>query len=166
MGARISFFAVEAGDDDDAFVAGLGVPATLLRALREDVAFRFVEIAREPPGEAPDATHTARYEVLREDGDVDGAGGTVFVEPFEVRSGGDEGFLAGWERVHDLHAAQPGYLGSRLYRGAGPTDFGFVAVARWSSPLLFARAAKRPEIHEAAAALPFASHPALYQVIG
>jgi hypothetical protein len=39
-----------------------------------------------------------------------------------------------------------------------------VNIARWSSPLMFSQAIERPEFREAAGALPFPSHPALYQV--
>ena len=48
----------------------------------------------------------------------------------------------------------------------GESDFRFVNLARWSSPLMFARATQRPEFREAAAALRFPAHPALYSVVG
>ena len=77
----------------------------------------------------------------------------------------DERFVTGWHRARDLLANQPGYLGTRLHRSLGPADFRFVNIARWSSPLAFAKAVEQPAFQEAAAAMPFASHPALYQVI-
>lgn len=62
-------------------------------------------------------------------------------------------------------SAQQGYLATRLHRSSGPADFRFVNVASWSSPLMFVRAVQQPEFQETAAAMPFPSHPALYQVI-
>jgi hypothetical protein len=56
-------------------------------------------------------------------------------------------------------AQQQGYHGTRLHRSLTPADFRFVNIARWSSPLMFARAL---EFTDAAAAMPFPSHPALY----
>jgi hypothetical protein len=64
--------------------------------------------------------------------------------------------------VRALLAARQGYLGARLYRSDGPTGFRFVAVVRWSSPLMYARALQQPEIADAAAALPFPFQSALY----
>jgi heme-degrading monooxygenase HmoA len=89
-------------------------------------------------------------------------GGVVLVEPFEVPDGADEPFLDAWERLRAARAQQRGYLGSRLYRRAGSAELRFVDVTRWSSPLMFARALKLPAVEEAVAAMPFASHPALY----
>jgi hypothetical protein len=45
------------------------------------------------------------------------------------------------------------------------SDFRFVDLARWSSPLMFARATQRPEFRDAGAHLPYAAHPALYSVV-
>ena len=73
--------------------------------------------------------------------------------------------LAGWDRARELLARQRGYLGARLHRSIGPADFRFVDIARWSSPLMFARALKLPDVHDAVRAMPFRSHPALYQVM-
>ena len=55
--------------------------------------------------------------------------------------------------MRELLAPRQGYLGSRLHRGAAG-GFRFVAVVRWSSPLMHARALREPEIAEAVAALP------------
>src|SRR4051812_11238513 len=104
--------------------------AVLYRALREDVNFRFVEIAR-----TRSSDRAGVYEVLHEDGAPDGAGGVVLINPFEVPETADEHFLSGWDAARRVLAAQPGYLGTRLHRSAGPSDFRFVNLARWSSPL-------------------------------
>jgi hypothetical protein len=103
--------------------------ATVYRALREDVAFRFVTIA---PGDA--------YEVVHADGDPDGAGGVVLVEPYEVPPVEDERFVTAWREAHAALATRRGYLGGRLYRGLGPAEPRWVEIARWSSPLMVARA--------------------------
>ena len=88
-----------------------------------------------------------------------------WVHAFEVPAESDAPFLAGWHQARELLAAQPGYLGTRLHRSLGPADFRFVNTARWSSPLAFSKAVGQVEFQEAASALPFASHPALYEVI-
>jgi len=149
----------------------------LHRALRDDVGLRFVDVARvdspaawrdvvEDPGypgaELPFTAHRGLFEVVREDGDLDGAGGVVLISPFEVPAGEDERFVAGWNAVRELFAARQGYLGARLHRSLGVSDFRFVAVVRWSSPLMFARALQQPEIERAIARMPFAGRPALY----
>ena len=130
------------------------VDGVLYRALRDDVDFRFAAI-----GEG------SAYEVAREDGTPDAAGGVVLINPFEVPEGEDERFLAGWDAARDALARQQGYLGTRLHRSSEPAAFRFVNVARWSSPLMFFRALQRPEFQQAAQAMPFASHPALYQPV-
>jgi hypothetical protein len=142
---------------DEAFLAGheRREGGRLFRALREDADFRFVEIARADEG---------TYEIAHEDGDVDGAGGTTLINPFEVPEGGDERFLGAWRAARDVLAGRQGYLGTRLHRSIGAADFRFVNVARWSSPLMFAGALQDPEFQQAAAQMPFASHPALYIV--
>jgi heme-degrading monooxygenase HmoA len=156
-------------DHDDAFVAAwerAGRTAVLHRALRADVEFRFVDVGREGVAAGmPFPAHAGRYEVVREDGTPDVAGGVVLINPFEVAQEDDERFLAGWDRARAALAQQRGYLGTRLHRSVGAADFRFVNVARWSSPLMFARALQRPEFAQAAAAMPFPSHPALYQVV-
>jgi heme-degrading monooxygenase HmoA len=151
-------------EEDERFLASwerAAPPAVLHRALRADVDFRFVTVGA-ASAELPFPAHAGEYEIAREDGTPDVAGGVVLVNPFEVPEGDDERFLAGWERARGTLAPQRGYLGTRLHRAAGPADFRFVNVARWSSPLMFARALKEPEFAEAARAIPFVSHPALY----
>jgi heme oxygenase (mycobilin-producing) len=158
-----------------------GFAATALhRALREDADFRFVNVARVdspevwrqaisdpdfPCGRMPFRAHPSLYEVVHEDGAPEGSGGVVLINPFEVPADADDPFVQGWHAARELLAAQHGYLGTRLHRSLGPADFRFVNVARWSSPLMFSRAVQRPEFQQTAAAMPFASHPALYQVI-
>jgi heme oxygenase (mycobilin-producing) len=135
--------------------------AVLYCALRADVDFRFVAVGE---GTTPTEfrAHAGLYDVVHADGTPDVAGGVVLVNPFEVPEGDDERFLAGWERARAALTRQRGYLGTRLHRSAGPADFRYVNLARWSSPLMFARAMAEPGFQEAARALPFASHPALY----
>jgi heme-degrading monooxygenase HmoA len=177
-------------DADDAFVAGWERAREFLAArgayeetalhaaLRPDVDFRFVNVARVasaevwtdavsdpgfPGAKLPFPAHPGLYEVVREDAAPDREGGVVLINPFEVPADADERFLAGWERAREALAPQRGYLGTRLHRSLGPADFRFVNVARWSSPLMFAKALEQPEFQQAAQAMPFRAHPALYQ---
>jgi hypothetical protein len=121
--------------------------ATLYRAVREDVAVRFVSVG---PG--------GSYALAHEDGDVDGAGGVIVVAPIVAA---DDAFVAGWQRLRELLAARRGYLGTRLYRSA--SDYPCVVVTRWSSPLMVFRATRDPDIRAAADAIGFPPAPALYQ---
>jgi heme-degrading monooxygenase HmoA len=145
--------------------------ATLHRALREDVDFRFVAVAQVDDPRAgeqtisdpmPFTSHASVYEVARVDGQPDVGGRVVLINAFEVPPDADEQFLTGWDRARAVLAQQQGYIGTRLHRSAAPADFRLVNIARWSSPLMFARALKRPEFTDAAAAMPFPSHPGLY----
>jgi heme oxygenase (mycobilin-producing) len=158
---------------------GFSVTA-LHRALRTDAEFRFVNVARVDSPEAwrraiadpafpgakmPFNAHPGLYEVVHEDGTPDGREGVILINAFEVPAEADAHFLAGWGRAREALAAQPGYLGTRLHRTVGPADFRFVNIARWSSPLAFSKAVSQPGFRQAAEAMPFASHPALHQVI-
>ena len=134
---RITLYATEPEDD----TAGV-----LYRALRPDVAFRFVSVAE---GEG--------YEVVREHSAADTPGGVVLIDPFEVPAGEDDAFLAGWDAARAALAGQQGYLGARLHRAAGPADFRFVELARWSSPLMVQRAGAK--------GIPVPARPALYQPV-
>jgi heme oxygenase (mycobilin-producing) len=167
MPTPITVFAVPP-EADAGFVAAPRAPdAVLYRALRADVDFRFVAIggadAPEPSGFP---AHGALYEVVREDATPDIEGGVVLINPFEVAEADDDRFLAGWDEARGALAGQQGYLGTRLHRAIDRAAFRYVNVARWSSPLMVARALRRPDFQRAAEALPFASHPALYQVAG
>jgi heme oxygenase (mycobilin-producing) len=110
----------------------------------------------------PFTSHASVYEVARVHGQPDVSGGVVLINAFEVLPDADEQFLTGWDRARAVLAQQQGYIGTRLHRSAAPADFRFVNIARWSSPLMFARALERPEFADAAAAMPFPSHPGLY----
>jgi len=187
----ISAFEVPA-DEDAAFIASWEQARDLLgqregatlpvlhRALRPDVALRFVSVARVespkawrqaigdaelPGGTMPFKAHSGLYEVVHEDGMLEDPGGVILINPFEVPAGDEQRFLAGWDAARELLASQRGYLGTRLHRSLAAASFRFVNIARWSSPLMFSRAVQRPEFQDAAAALSFASHPALYQAI-
>jgi heme oxygenase (mycobilin-producing) len=152
----------------------------LHRALREDAALRFVNVAEVdspeawrqaigdpafPGGQMPFPAHPSLYEVVHEDGTPDGRDGVILINPFEVPAEDDHAFQDGWQRARERLAAQRGYLGTRLHRSLAAADFRFVNIARWSSPLMFARAVQQPEFQQLVAALAFRSHPALYQVI-
>ena len=130
----IEFFEVPP-DADEAFLADWQRErggATLYRAIRPDTPVRFVSVA---PG--------GSHELIHEDGDVDGEGGIIRIDVID-----DELSLVEWREAREVFATRRGYLGSRLYRGA---DAGFVAIARWSSPLMVQRADP--------------SHPPLYQAV-
>jgi hypothetical protein len=150
-----------APDADAEFLASAPVSG-LYRALRADVPLRFVRVeaaADAPSGAAP------LYETAYEDGEPDGVGGAVLIWPFEVPDGAEERLVAAWERVHELLATRQGRLGTRLYRSVDSGRFRFVAVVRWSSPLMYARALREPAIGAAIAALPFAGRPAMYLAV-
>jgi heme-degrading monooxygenase HmoA len=187
----INAFEVAPGDDER-FIAGWQrargflaareafASTALHRALRADVDFRVVDLARIESPEAwrraiaeddfagarmPFRAHAGLYEVVRKEGTPDIEGGVTLINPWEVPRDGDERFLAGWERAQKALATQRGHLGSRLHRSIGPAAFRFVDVGRWSSPLAYARALDRPDVSNALGAVPYTGHPALYQVI-
>jgi hypothetical protein len=114
------------------------------RALRADAVVPFVEIGR-----------GGGWEIVHEDGDPDGDGGVVLIEQFEVPNVGDDEFLVEWNTAREAFAGAQGYLGARLLRRPATSDFRFVSLVRWSSPLMYARADKP--------AMPVTSNPALYQ---
>jgi len=177
-------------EEDDAFIAGWErgradllaqhrvADVALYRALRPDVAHRFVEIvgagSREDGRAAIDAlggavafaAHPGLYEVVAEEGDPGGAdGGVLLIEPVDVPPDADEAFESAWAAARAVLSAQRGHLGARLYRSLGPADFRFVGLARWSSPLMVARASADPAVQEAMAAMPFASQTAIHQLV-
>jgi hypothetical protein len=98
-------------------------PGTVYKALRDDVPDRFVTIS-DGPG----------YDEVHKDGDPDGRGGVIVIERIA-----DE---PAWHELQLQLSSARGYLGSRLLRG----DAGSVAVSRWSSPLMYARATKGVEL--------------------
>ena len=162
----IGLFEVPPAADARFLAAWQDPAATLHRALRDDVDFRFVAVggSADPVSEFP--AHSARYDVMHEEGAPAGPGGAVLINPFAVPEGADDEFLAAWDRARRALAGRQGYLGTRLHRSEGPADFRFVNLARWSSPLMFARALAAPDFRTAAGEMPFASHPALYTVAG
>jgi heme-degrading monooxygenase HmoA len=164
------------------FVAGRGGfrNTTLHRSVREEAEFRFADVAQVespqawseavsdpafPGREMPFRSHPSLYEVVHDEGTTDGSEGVVLINLFEVPPDADEPFVAGWHRAREFFARQQGYLGTRLHRSAGPADFRFVNIARWSSPLMLFRALRQPEFAATAGGMPYASHPALYGVI-
>jgi heme-degrading monooxygenase HmoA len=155
---RITAFDVPP-EGDEAFLAGCS-GAVVHRALRPDVRFRFVAVGPADVGGTGGA-----YELLWELGTPDVEGGAVRIELFDVPGDEDERFLPSWERLRGALAQQRGYLGTRLYRSMEPAPFRFVDFTRWSSPLMFARAQKLPDVHAAIEAMPYSSHEALYLVV-
>jgi hypothetical protein len=125
---------------DEAFLAdwrAARAGATLYRALRDDVPVRFVSIARDG----------GSYELVHEDGAVDERGGVTLITPLDITADAEPEFLRAWHEARDATARHRGYLGTRLYRSGSR----FITVARWSSPLMVARA--------------FTALPALYQPV-
>jgi hypothetical protein len=98
-------------------------PGTLYKALRDDVAHPFVTIA-DGPG----------YDEIHSDGDPEGPGGVIVIERNPDPSA--------WHELRERLSTQRGYLGSRLLR----SEDGHVAISRWSSPLMYARATKGVEL--------------------
>ena len=156
-------------DADAAFLAAQrGHGATLHRALRADVDFRFVAVApaddaRPAIAPVPFPTRAGRYEVEHEEGTPDIEGGVLRISALEVAPGEDEAFLAAWHRAREARAGQRGYLGTRLHRAVSAAELRLVETARWSSPLAFARAEKRSEVRDATPA--WRSHAGLYQAV-
>jgi hypothetical protein len=145
--------AYEVPPEADAEFLAAGPAGVVHRALRPDVRLRWVTIG-DHPSDLPFPHRGGDFRVVHEDGDVDGAGGVILINAFEVSPADDERFLAGWHAARDLLTGERGYLGTRLHFGDG--DFRFVDVARWSSPLMIFRA-------NATAPTPFPSHPGIYE---
>src|SRR5438477_12945113 len=73
----------------------------------------------------------------------------ILINAFEVPSGADESFLAGWERAHDFLLGQPGYRSSQLHKSVElGADFRYVNVAVWDSEDAFRAATSRPEFRD------------------
>jgi hypothetical protein len=154
----ITVFEVPPDADAEFVAAWQAADAVLYRALRADVDFRFVAIGAPPPALGAFPAHAAVYDVVREHGTPDIAGGVVMIAPVELAAADDERFLADWDDARGVLAGLQGHLGARLYRVAGAARFRHVGLERWSSPLMVARAQRRPEL-----VLP--SHAALYQPV-
>jgi antibiotic biosynthesis monooxygenase len=150
LATLLEFFDVPP-DADDAFLADWrrergAAGAQLYRAIRDDAPVRFVSVA---PGGA--------YELVHEDGDVDSGGGVFQITTF---AGAGAEFLPAWQRLHAIERGRRGYLGTRLYRDGDR----YVAIARWSSPLMVFRTTQQPAFQRAAGDVPGASATALYTV--
>jgi len=88
----------------------------------------------------------------------------VLINAFEVPTGADESFLAGWERAHDFLLSQPGYRSSQLHKSVElGADFRYVNVAVWESEDAFRAATSRPEFRELSTEYPF--HSSVYEVV-
>lgn len=136
----------------------------LHQALLRDAEWPFVGLGHDCPG-LPHLSHSGRYEVIRDEGDVDGPGGTVFVNSFEVPEGEDERFLSAWDNAGIPLSRCVGFLGRRMHRAIGPARYRFVNVGRWSSPLMVQRAMEDPDVNEAIEAIDFPSQPGLYRIL-
>ncbi len=129
MPTRITFFEVPP-EADEAFLAawerdGAG---ELWRALRDDVASRYVALAAADDG--PDL-----YTLVSESGRNDVAGGVLLVQPV----GDPEAWAAEEPTGHR------GYLGRRLYRSLDGGEH--LGLARWSSPLMIQRAGQSGTVY-------------------
>jgi hypothetical protein len=105
----------------------------IYRAIRPEVEPRVVDVGG--------------HEVVHEAGEPDGDGVFV-VERFEVPEPEHAAFVADWADACAALTARRGYLGARVHRDRDD----FVALTRWSSPLM---------VHRARALLP--PGPVLYQ---
>ena len=90
----------------------------------------------------------------------------VLINVFEVPEGRDAEFLQGWMAALDFLQRQPGYISTQLHRSLDPAArFRFVNVAAWATPADFQAAVNQPDFADLRRAMPFASYPALYQVV-
>jgi heme oxygenase (mycobilin-producing) len=88
----------------------------------------------------------------------------VLINAFEVPSGEDQSFLAGWEQAHDFLLGQPGYRSSQLHKSTeSSADFRYVNVAVWDSEDAFRAATSRPEFRDISTEYPF--HSSVYEVV-
>lgn len=88
----------------------------------------------------------------------------VLINAFEVPPEGDDAFVANWERARDLLRMQPGYLATTLHQALTPqADFRWVNIARWASPAAFGAA--MGHLRMSGVMVPYAAHPALYEVV-
>jgi heme-degrading monooxygenase HmoA len=88
----------------------------------------------------------------------------VLINAFEVPAGADDAFIAGWARARDFLAAQDGYRAAALHRSLTPgADYRFINVAPFRSVDEWEAAVSRPDFP--GREMPFAAHPALYEVV-
>ena len=88
----------------------------------------------------------------------------VLINAFEVPSGEDQSFLAGWERAHDFLLGQPGYRSSQLHKSVElGAEFRYVNVAVWDSEDAFRAATSRPEFRDISTEHPI--HSSVYEVV-
>jgi hypothetical protein len=113
----------------------------LLRALRDGAEHPYV-LVDGPANHA--AQHAATYETVREHGDPDPAagGGVILLDLFAVPPEHDEAFEDAW---NSERLTGRGFLGTRLLKATSDTDLRYAELARWSSPLMIARAAGTPD---------------------
>jgi heme-degrading monooxygenase HmoA len=91
-------------------------------------------------------------------------GPVVLINLFQVPTGADEQFIAGWERARDFLADQDGYHSTELHQSLGAdAEFRFVNVAEWASPVAFQTATAQADFP--GRDMPFPAHPGLYQVV-
>ena len=129
MGYRLDTFHVPTGEESSFLDIWRSEGAgRLYRPVRTDAGLPFLALACARDGE---------YEVVHEQGDVDGAGGVMlFARPQSA---------AAWLEARALVGARRGFIGARLLRSS--VDAGSVAVMmHWSSPLMIHRAASDPGI--------------------
>jgi hypothetical protein len=103
---------------------------TLYRSVRGDAPVRYVAVG----------SGAGDYEVVHDDGDVFAPGGVTLIFGTDVAPGDEEAFLRKWQHAREAVAGARGYLGTRLHRAVGPGEVRFITIARWSSPLMVARA--------------------------
>ena len=90
----------------------------------------------------------------------------VLINVFEVPEDRDAEFLQGWTAARDFLQRQPGYISTQLHRSLDPAArFRFVNVAAWASSADCQAAVTQPNFADLRRATPFASYPALYQVV-
>ena len=90
----------------------------------------------------------------------------TLINPFEVPAGKEDEFVERWKQAAEYLRQREGFVSTRLHQSLDPhAPFRFINVAVWESAEYFRQAMSTPEFQELAGAMPFSSHPALYQVI-
>jgi hypothetical protein len=114
----------------------------LLRALRDGAEHPYVLVDGAANHAA--ALHAATYEAVREHGDphLAAGGGVILLDLFVVPPEHDEAFEDAWDSER---LTGRGFLGTRLLKATSETDLRYAELARWSSPLMIARAAGAPD---------------------